>query len=71
MKNTDFYSGRLYRGAALWPAPQLGPPREQILHVADDIEYLNRIDIPQEERTRGRKRERERSRIYNNVKSKI
>jgi len=50
--------------AALWPVPQLGPPTEQILHVADDIEYLNRIDIPQEERTGGR--------IYNNnVKSKI
>lgn len=49
MKNTDFYSGRLYWVAPLWRS--LGH-REQILHVADDIEYLNRIDISRE-RVRG------------------
>jgi len=30
MKNTDFYSGRLYWVAPLWPVPQLGPPRADI-----------------------------------------
>lgn len=43
---------RLYWIAPLWHS--LGH-REQILHVADDIEYLNRIDI-------SRERERERKR---------
>lgn len=55
-KNTDFYSGRLYRSDPLWLVPQLG----QILHVADDIEYLNRIDIP-----------RGRGRVCDNVELKI
>jgi len=47
------------------------------LHVANDIEYLNRIDISQErerERERERKREREREteeRVYDSVELKI
>lgn len=29
MKNTDFYSGRLYWVVPLWPVPQLGPPESR------------------------------------------
>ena len=67
----------MYWIAPLWPVPQLGlGHREQILHVANDIEYLNRIDISREreresERERAREREGERDRVYDSVELKI